>query len=112
MDSPNDHVDVIAVLPSSEGKGMVATTVLENALVVATGKTTAKTNINLIPEDERAFKHVSLLVAPEEAERLALAQALGKLTLVLRSPENKGIRKSAAPTTVKALFTKSSGGKQ
>ena len=73
MDSPNDHVDVIAVLPSSEGKGMVATT---------------------------------------EAERLALAQALGKLTLVLRSPENKGIRKSAAPTTVKALFTKSSGGKQ
>ncbi len=103
---PNDHVDVIAVLPSSEGKGMVATTVLENALVVATGKITGQTNLNLVPEGERAFKHVSLLVKPEEAERLALAQALGKLTLALRSSEDEGLRKSATPTTVKALFTK------
>jgi pilus assembly protein CpaB len=104
---PNDHVDVIAVLPTSGTKGFSATTVVENALIVATGKITGTTNANLLPENERSYSQISLLVRPEDAERLALAQALGKLTLSLRPATDDGVRRGAAPVTENALFTPS-----
>src|SRR5690606_8418411 len=66
----------------------VAVTLLQSIIVLATGKITGTTNVNLIPENQRTYNNVSLLVLPEEAEVLTLASELGKLTLTLRHEED------------------------
>ena len=74
---PNDHVDIIGTFKDPATNEQVAVTLLQNVIILATGKITGTTNINLIPENERAYGHVSLLVIPEEAEILVLSQELG-----------------------------------
>ena len=63
-------------------------TLLQNVIVLATGKITGTTNVNLIPESQRDYGNISLLVIPEEAEIIVLAQELGALTLALRNDDD------------------------
>ena len=72
---PNDHVDIIGTFKDPATNEQVAVTLMQNVIMLATGKITGTTNINLMPENERAYGHVSLLVLPEEAEILVLARS-------------------------------------
>jgi pilus assembly protein CpaB len=81
---PNDHVDVVGTFRSPDGKELVATTVLQNIIVLATGRTTG-TSVAVADEDKK-YSHVALLVLPEEAEILALAGESGTMSLTLRNP--------------------------
>lgn len=91
MVRPNDHVDVIGTFafPGSDGRvgkgDVVASTILQNVLVLATGQTTAKTrkeNLGL----NRGYSTVTLEVTPREAEMLAFTEQMkGRLTLTLRN---------------------------
>ncbi len=103
---PGDHVDVIAVLKDPKTNQPYAQTVLENAAVIATGKLTATTNMNLVPEKERAYGDVSLLVTSAEAQKLALAKYLGTLTLSIRSSKDE-VRVEPRTTTIDAFERKS-----
>ena len=85
---PNDRVDVLGTFKDPQSNETVAVTLLQSIIVLATGKITGTTNVNLIPETQRGYSDVSLLVLPEEAEVLALASELGKLTLTLRHEED------------------------
>src|SRR5690348_15896094 len=80
---PNDHVDVIGTFRDPQTNENVAVTLIQNVIVLATGKITGTTNVNLIPENQRDYSTVSLLLIPEEAEILVLASELGGLTLSL-----------------------------
>ena len=42
----------------------VAVTLMQNVSVLATGKITGTTNVNLIPESQREYSNVSLMVLP------------------------------------------------
>lgn len=97
---PNDRVDVVAVFPSTRTKETVAQTVLKGVTVFATGRITPTTNVNLIPEGDREYDEVSLLVDPAQAERLALFAKIGTLSLALRNPNDKGEPTSRAELTV------------
>jgi pilus assembly protein CpaB len=102
---PNDHVDIIGTFKDPATNEQVAVTLLQNVIILATGKITGTTNINLIPENERAYGHVSLLVIPEEAEILVLSQELGNLTLSLRNEEDIDVLEERGRATISTLLS-------
>ncbi len=62
---PNDHVDVIGTFRDASSNEMVAVTLLQNVIVLATGKDTAATQ----SRNRRAgYGTVTLLALPEESE--------------------------------------------
>ena len=83
--NPGDRVDVLVTIQPGKNREMISKMVLENSLVLATG-----TEMERKSKDEpaRPVKVMTLEVAPEEAERLALAATRGRLRLALRSPLN------------------------
>src|SRR5882672_11055242 len=70
---PNDHVDIIGTFKDPQTNESVAVTLMEDVIVLATGKITGTTNVNLIPENQREYNTISLLAIPQEAEILTLA---------------------------------------
>ena len=87
---PNDHVDVIGTFRDPQTDENVAVTLLQNVIVLATGKVTGTTNVNLIPE---------------EAEILTLAGELGNLTLSLRNEEDVDMLEERGRATIGTLLS-------
>lgn len=93
MIKPNDHVDVIGTFnfPDDEGKikrgDPVTCTILQNVLVLATGKDTSKTQSREFGTVGGSnYSTVTLEVTPREAEMLAFAEQIkGRLILTLRN---------------------------
>jgi pilus assembly protein CpaB len=87
---PGTMVDVVVTIDPAEGAARqdpVSKIVLQNIKVLANGQNIDK------PDDEReanSVKAVTLQVTPEEAEKLALASAEGKLQLVMRNQIDQG----------------------
>jgi pilus assembly protein CpaB len=102
---PNDHVDLIGTFRDPQTDENVAVTLLQNVIVLATGKITGTTNVNLIPESQREYSNVSLLVIPEEAEILVLASELGNLTLSLRNEDDVDIIEERGRATISTLLS-------
>lgn len=102
---PNDHVDVIGTFRDPQSDEQVSVTLLQNVIVLATGKITGTTNVNLIPENERDYDNISLLILPEEAEILVLAQELGALTLSLRNEDDVDIIEDRGRATISSLLS-------
>src|SRR5229473_1904748 len=116
---PGTRVDVVATVnPSGQGGDITSKVVLTNVQVLAAGtKIDRETDKNKpIP-----VTVVTLLVDPEEAERLTLASTEGKIQLALRNPLDKatpsthGIRPAAllgftAPAQRAAVRTKLASG--
>ena len=93
MVKPNDHVDVIGTFSfpktSQDGKTvvqeLVTCTMLQNVLVLATGKETAKT-APALSFGGASYSTVTLEVSPREAEMLVFAEQIkGRLSLALRN---------------------------
>ena len=102
---PNDHVDIIGTFKNPDDNQQTAITLMQNMLVVATGRITGTTNVNLLPESQREYSNVTLMLLPEEAEVLALAQELGSLTLTLRNEDDLDMMDRRAKSTVATLFS-------
>ena len=93
MIKPNDHVDVIGTFnfPADEGKikrgDPVTCTIIQNVLVLATGKDTSKSQsreLGMVGGSN--YSTVTLEVSPREAEMLAFAEQIkGRLILTLRN---------------------------
>ncbi|MHB8877948.1 MAG: Flp pilus assembly protein CpaB, partial [Myxococcaceae bacterium] len=56
---PADHVDVIGTFKDPRSNETVALTLLQNVMVLATGKITGTTNVNLLAENQREYTTVS-----------------------------------------------------
>jgi pilus assembly protein CpaB len=102
---PNDHVDVIGTFLDPQTDENVAVTLLQNVIVLATGKVTGTTNVNLIPENQRDYNNITLMVIPEEAEILTLAAELGNLTLSLRNEEDVDMIEERGRATISTLLS-------
>jgi len=102
---PNDHVDVIGTFKDPQTNESVAVTLLQNVIVLATGKITGTTNVNLIPENQREYTTVSLLVIPEEAEIMVLATELGSLVLSLRNEDDVDVIEERGRATINTLLS-------
>jgi pilus assembly protein CpaB len=103
---PNDHVDVIGTFRDPATNQMVSLTILQNVVVLATGKLTSATNFNVLPESERTYSHATIAVLPEDAEIMVLAQELGTLYMSLRNPEDLGLRAAdRSKATIDTFFS-------
>jgi len=96
---PGTRVDVLAtVSPTGQNTDMTSKVILTNVQVLAAG---TKIERDTDKGKPLAVSVVTLLVAPEEAERLTLASTEGKIQLALRNPldktmpETHGIRPAA-----------------
>lgn len=105
MVRPADHVDVLGVFRDPSTNRMIAVTLMQNTIVLATGQLRA----NMLPPGGAVRAHdyatVTVLVHPEEAEVLVLAQELGSLYLSLRNAEDPGVFEVRAKTTIDTLIT-------
>ena len=102
----NDHVDVVGTFQNMAGERSetVALTILENIVVLKTGN--RGRGVNNPESHNYAFSSVTLLVLPEEAEMLVLAQKIGSISLTLRNPNDRGLMQERAWTTLKTLLTR------
>lgn len=91
MVKPNDHVDVIGtfsfpVSGSKDKTELVTHTMLQNVLVLATGRETAKTPQRDETRGGSGYSTVTLEVSPREAEMLVFAEQIkGRIHLTLRN---------------------------
>lgn len=84
---PGDRVDMV-LTQTVEGEGrplQAAETVLRNLRVLATDQTTEQATDEEGNTIVKAFRTVTLEVTPQIAEKVAVAQTIGELSLVLRS---------------------------
>lgn len=94
MVNPNDHVDVLGTFsfPSKTVPGemeLVTFTVLQNVLVLATGKETAKSRVLGERSSGGNYSTVTLEVTPREAEMLVFTEQIkGRISLALRHPDD------------------------
>jgi len=94
MVQPNDHVDVLGTFsfPSKTVAGemeLVTLTILQDVLVLATGKETAKTRLFASNPSNSSYNTVTLEVTPREAEMLVFAEQIkGRISLALRNPDD------------------------
>jgi pilus assembly protein CpaB len=102
---PNDHVDVIGTFRDPSSNQMVSLTLLQNVVVLATGKMTGATNINVMPDADRTYSHATVLVLPEEAEIMMLAQEMGTLYMSLRNAEDISEQSERSRATIDTLLT-------
>ena len=89
---PGTHVDVVATVnPTSQQGDMTSKVILPNVMVLAAG-----TKIDRETDQDKPIpvSVVTLLVDPEQAERLTLAASEGKIQLALRNPLDR-----ATPST-------------
>ena len=85
---PGTHVDVVATVSPTQQQGdMTSKVILTNVLVLAAGMKIERGD----PDKNKPMpvSVVTLLVDPEEAERLTLASTEGKIQLALRNPLDK-----------------------
>jgi pilus assembly protein CpaB len=78
---PGTHVDVLATGQGS-GNDRQTTTVLENVLVLAVGKSLDRNPL----ADAQTAPVITLAVSPDDAQKLALVSQEGRIQLSLRNP--------------------------
>jgi len=80
--APGSRVDVL--MTGNPGSGEPQTlTVLKNVAVLANG---SRLDHNIVGPETQNSPVITLLVSPDDAERLALAMAQGRIQLALRNP--------------------------
>ena len=79
---PGTRVDVLATGNTGSGNERQTTTVLENVAVIAVGRNLDRN----APPDAAPAPVITLLVSPDDAQKLALASQEGRIQLALRNP--------------------------
>jgi pilus assembly protein CpaB len=101
---PDDRVDVMLYIAKGGGIATTGTkTILEDILVFAVNDQIRTTDDKAT--DSINAKTVTLLVTPGQAEKLALANQIGKINLVVRGPADKGTSNPNGTTLSDLLIT-------
>lgn len=111
---PGTHVDVLATAnPTDQRADMTSKLVLSNVKVLAAGTLLEQGNDKAKP---MAVSVVTLIVTPEQAERLTLASTEGKIQLALRNPldmsapATPGIKPAALMSTAPPIAPSAAAG--
>ncbi len=102
---PRAHVDVLFTKTGTMAEA-VTTTILEDVIVLAMGRTTEVTAASATTAARPQNQAATLLVTPEEARKLEFAKNQGKISLALRNPLDQSAASDNAATTSQALFGK------
>ncbi len=100
--NPNSRVDVLFTRPGSMAEA-ITSTVLENVKVLSVGRT-ALAGQTVDPKAKAQQAQVAtLVVTPEQAQKLELAKNQGKISLALRNPLDQGSAAKPGPITTEVL---------
>jgi pilus assembly protein CpaB len=105
---PRAHVDVLFTRPGTANEAVTAT-ILEDVVVLAIGRNTEVTNVsstnaNSQNANRTQAQSATLLVTPEQAQKIELAKNQGKISLALRNPLDRTVASDTKPTTSQALY--------
>ncbi len=107
---PSDHIDLMV---TARGTGSNAAEVtfplLTNVEVLATGQVTRKSEGT---NQARTYTTITLSVSPENAQRIVVAKNSGKLTAVLRNPDDAKPSPTSAMNIDDVLPKKAGGAKR
>ncbi len=96
---PNSHVDVVVSMARAPGSPeRVAKVILQDVIILAAGQTVEMRDNKPVP-----VTTVTLALAPEQTERLALAQTEGRLTLTTRNLRDKQLVQTIGVTPATLL---------
>jgi pilus assembly protein CpaB len=102
---PSDRIDLIVTAHPSGGTAETTFPLMSNVEVLATGQVTRKRDANSEP---RTYTTITLSVSPKDADRIVVAKNAGKLTAVLRNPDDS--RPNVTPAlSIDQLIPKSLG---
>jgi pilus assembly protein CpaB len=96
---PGTRVDVLATGLPGSGNDAQTNTVLENVAVIAVGRSLLD---RVAPGEPVNAAVITLLVSPDDAQRLTLASQEGRIQLALRNPLDTR-KESIAPTKASSL---------
>ena len=110
MIQPRAHVDVLFTKPGSVAEA-VTTTILEDVVVLAMGRTTEASSASTVAAvgtlsaaPRSTTQAATLLVTPEQAQKLELAKNQGKISLALRNPLDQSNVRNPSATTSDQLY--------
>jgi pilus assembly protein CpaB len=83
--APGTNVDVVVTIRAGS-EGSMSRVVVSNVQVVTVGTRSDQQNANAKDPQRPASSVVTLMVTPDDAERIALASAEGQIILTLRNP--------------------------
>jgi pilus assembly protein CpaB len=83
---PGSRVDVLSTSSSGGNGERQTTTVLENVAVIAVGKNLTRNTGAETQTSSPMVSVITLLVSPDDAQKLALASQEGRIQLALRNP--------------------------
>lgn len=95
---PGDFVDIIGVF----GDGSASSVLLQRVLVLATGLDTT-TNTSAGGGTRTRIEALTVSVSLEESQMLALAQTAGKLSVIVRNPDDQRVAESPPDVSRAAL---------
>jgi Flp pilus assembly protein CpaB len=95
---PNSHVDVLVTMARDAGGTKQSRIVLQDITVLAADQT-----VEMKDNKPVAMTTVTMALAPEEAERLALAQNEGRVTLALRNIQDTDRVSTSGVTTAQLM---------
>ncbi len=87
---PGDRIDLLFSTRTPElgsASGEIATPLMQDLKVLATGRDVTDTGFRRDPG--AAFSTITVEVLPEQAQKLVLAQRSGRLTALLRNPDDR-----------------------
>ena len=97
---PNAHVDVLFTRPGKMSEA-ITTTILQNVKLLSVGRK-VRPGEKIDPKAPR-LGVATLLVSPQDAQKLELAKNQGKISLVLRNPADAGSMSKTDPVTGEIL---------
>ena len=101
---PNSRVDVLVSMPKSpNSQEKISKVILQDVTVLAAGQT-----VELRDNKPVAVTTVTVALLPNQAERLALAQSEGKLTLAMRNLRDNKLVETRGVTSASLLADSSS----
>lgn len=95
---PNSRVDVLVTMARQAGQSRESRIVLQDVMVLASDQT-----VEMKDNKPVTMTTVTMAVSPQEAERLALAQNEGKVTLALRNLQDNAQISTPGVTTAQLL---------
>src|SRR5581483_449739 len=102
---PGSHVDVLFTRPGSMAEA-ITSTILQNVRVLAIGRTLSVAPSTAAADSKAPATKASaatLIVTPQEAQKLELAKNEGKISLTLRNPLDTAAADAGGPVTTEIL---------
>ena len=95
---PKDRIDLLLTYGGKEDKQIFP--LLQNLNVIATG---VQTYVDKSGTNQRPFTTITIQVSPEEAQKITLSQQVGKITAMLRNPDDESPMSKKPMTTAQLL---------